>query len=1311
MNKGGFLLLAAAAVSFCASGEGFEVAVRGKAPRASIVLPGNPGASRRYAAAELSKYVCQMTGVELSVGEHGGTDSRIVIAADPAREDDGFSIRCRGSELVISGSEARGALYGVYALLERFGCVFCTPDCEKVPVLDSLSVPNGLDIAETPAFEMRESIYECTEDPAFCAKIRRNTKTWRPLPEKVGGEFMKSSKRLSGHTFETLVPPKEFFATHPEYFSEVKGKRVGERSQLCLTNPDVLEIVVARVLDAMRAEPDARLFSVAANDWYNHCTCEKCRAIDEREGSPSGSYVAFINALARRTAAEFPRNYIRASAYMHTRKPPRTLKLEKNVFFSLSPIECDYFRPLDKSGYAENKSAIVEMRKWVSLGGFFKYTDYTANFSHYPIAFPNLDSIAGSLRFCRSIGVSGAYDLGAHDSSDCFMQELRSWVFCKLAWNPDQDAWSLAREFCDVYYGEVANIAFGYLKRLHSIPRDSAKDPLTLHEECSSPVIPDSFLDWAWGEWTRAEKIAASDPALLRRVRAAKFSTAYHILGRRIGDVVATTDAARLNALHGAAKWTVAYVEEQKRRVRVTENAKPFPETGVFKAWKRFAQTDPSKAANGCGLAEEDVFTIYELGKECEIVDDPDAGNGKAVRIFPNIRNWVVQLKCDGMIVDPGAKYALRVRVKVGEGDCPPGKIVFRAGVSNRKGKDPESFSKSFQRKSAAIGEYKWYDVGDLTPKAGRYVWVSGEGPVGTFVDCIEIRRVVSGATAKAEAVAADAEYGNFRLALEYRRRGGAADGAGVFFHVVDADGDKSIRAFSCGVSGDIRVAGRHGESVRGCRSRIDGAGCWNVAGRDVFFADVGCVRACLGGGDSEGEWNTLELTCRGDTVACRRNGALVNEAYGLFPSAGKIRFDDANGQVEYRNVRIERLSESAARDVPSPVPPPRTIAAAERLKCGLSLAMPAPGRNDGRVYYYVPEGTDLSRSTGLFVFLHGGDRSSPDTMPENYLRRIDGQLRPHIDKLGYVVAAPSAPATGDHYRWNGDGAADSIRALIEDASSRFPLDRDRIVLGGHSMGGYGSYQIGAQMPDVFAGVWISAGAWVRTDFRSFLGTPVYLQQGRWDCATTYRQGGPTPRGHVCTGPAYAVAADELLARHSVEHVFDMHEGGHGLFWEPAQQATRRFVEWAGRQRRNPYAQRVALVVPCGSGLTGSSTRRMQSRWIEVLSSVPGRIAMDAVSLNGEMYAWTLDQLEGQGYSLSMQEVEGARIVAENLGGNRFKVQAENVAAFRIHLAPQMGDLSRPFTIDAGPFGVREVAAVPVSGSGDYSAAIDFAAK
>ena len=51
----------------------------------------------------------------------------------------------------------------------------------------------------------------------------------------------------------------------------------------------------------------------------------------------------------------------------------------------------------------------------------------------------------------------------------------------------------------------------------------------------------------------------------------------------------------------------------------------------------------------------------------------------------------------------------------------------------------------------------------------------------------------------------------------------------------------------------------------------------------------------------------------------------------------------------------------------------------AEGLPRGLSCESPAPGRSDGRIYYYVPQSLDLSKPVGLFIFLHGGDGNTPD--------------------------------------------------------------------------------------------------------------------------------------------------------------------------------------------------------------------------------------------------------------------------------------------------------------------------------------------
>lgn len=133
------------------------------------------------------------------------------------------------------------------------------------------------------------------------------------------------------HTFEELVPPEKWFDSHPEYFSLVNGKRRREHSQLCLTNPDVLEICIEGVRRWMREHPECRIFSVAQNDWYGYCECEHCQAIDRREESHAGALLAFVNAVADAVRDEFPDNRIHTFAYLYSRKAPRFLRPRENV--------------------------------------------------------------------------------------------------------------------------------------------------------------------------------------------------------------------------------------------------------------------------------------------------------------------------------------------------------------------------------------------------------------------------------------------------------------------------------------------------------------------------------------------------------------------------------------------------------------------------------------------------------------------------------------------------------------------------------------------------------------------------------------------------------------------------------------------------------------------------------------------------------------------------------------------------------------------------------------------------------------------
>ena len=386
-------------------------------------------------------------------------------------------------------------------------------------------------------------------------------------------------------------------------------------------------------------------------------------------------------------------------------------------------------------------------------------------------------------------------------------------------------------------------------------------------------------------------------------------------------------------------------------------------------------------------------------------------------------------------------------------------------------------------------------------------------------------------------------------------------------------------------------------------------------------------------------------------------------------------------------------------------------VALAATEEPSLTYDAPFPGSDTGRIYYFVPKGLDLSKPAPLLVFMHGGNRRSPDTSPEKYLDLKTGTMMPTLYDAPFIVVAPSAPpvakdAPKRNSRWCQAGGTKYIEATIDAACKKFKIDRERVFLGGHSMGGFGAYHLAQLMPDKLAGAWLSAGAWYQADFRSLLGTPVFLMHGKSDCSpekahiigTTGKA-----RPHGWTGVSFARAADELMTRYGVEHVYAEHADGHSIASPGAKEATQQFMEWTKDKRRAPYARKTALVTPIGSWhpLAEPVTK---ARWLELIEATGGILSVDAIELQGPSVAKVPEDLEKQTYTLAKRMVEnGARIVAENLGGNRFKVETENVRRFAILLAPSMGDLSKPFTVEVNG---KELAvkAEALAGVPDYTA-------
>ena len=555
MRTLGILLLSLLAIVGCKdSNDEFVIAERGKSADCTIVCGEDADPAVRYAAEELRDYVKKLTGVELTInGEAGHRIHLVNLLVDDefyacvrsltgasltVVAPDGFNIVRKGDGLWILGEGPRGCLYGVYDLLERYGGVgFYSSWCEKVPRLEKLSVPRGV-VVSSPAFAMREPFwYDVNEHREFAAKLRVNGFNHTPndVPAKVGGDDFRFGGGLgSCHTFNRLCDPNVYFDTHPEYFSLVKGKRQKDHTQLCLTNPDVLEIVTSNVLARIRKDPGAKFYGVSQNDWYNYCECEKCKAIDDEEGSHAGTMVRFVNAVAERVEREFPNVLIETLAYQYTRKPPKKTKLRHNVVPCLCTIECDFARPIPESPFEQDKSFMEDIVGWAKQTDQLYVWDYVTQFTHYPHAFANVYALQGNVRFFRDNGVKMLFEQGAREGYHAGFAELKAWLLAKWMWSPEADMKALLDEFFAGYYGKGAPFVREYFEELHrrqlAVSADPKK-PLTIFMGAHEPPYDDAeFMKWAEGLWQKAEDAVKGEEPFAYNVKMGHFSHLYTML-------------------------------------------------------------------------------------------------------------------------------------------------------------------------------------------------------------------------------------------------------------------------------------------------------------------------------------------------------------------------------------------------------------------------------------------------------------------------------------------------------------------------------------------------------------------------------------------------------------------------------------------------------------------------------------------------------------------------------------------------------------------------------------------------------------
>jgi predicted alpha-1,2-mannosidase len=509
--------------------------VKNHRPKAQIVITTNDAVDEK-AAFLLRDFIERISGARLAIGHDHLRRGDVAIGNGGANShvdrkdltDDGFRITNTDGILRIVSGGGHGTLYAAVTLLERFFGVNYWGEHEYSLTPAATLILPKVDFAENPAFHYRQSQhYAIASDSIYAAWLRLEN------PEEVfaAGYWV--------HTFDRLLPAAVYGDQHPEYYAWFNGKRhPGKAGQWCLSNPDVLEIVAARIDSIFKANPAQGIISVSQNDGnYTNCRCDRCKAIDDYEGAHSGSLIHFINKLADR----FPDRQISTLAYLYTMPPPRHVHPRPNVNIMLCSIDCD--RETAMTGNPSGRSFLQALDGWSRISRNVFVWDYGINFDNYLVPFPNLHVMAENLRlFHRRHAVMHFAQVAGSRGGD--FAELRTWMAAKLMWNPEADADSLINTFLGGYYGAAAPFIHQYITTMEGALAGSGQrlwiydSPVTHKHGMFRPALMQRYQTL----FDRAEAAVATDSARLARVQRSRLPLRYTALDIARTDTATNTD-------------------------------------------------------------------------------------------------------------------------------------------------------------------------------------------------------------------------------------------------------------------------------------------------------------------------------------------------------------------------------------------------------------------------------------------------------------------------------------------------------------------------------------------------------------------------------------------------------------------------------------------------------------------------------------------------------------------------------------------------------------------------------------------------
>lgn len=436
----------------------------------TIVVGENASSTDLYAAKKLKYYLDKITNSDISVvkDSENGADFEIWVGTTN-RSDFDLSDKPNGSyilssdesSLAIFGSGSRGTIYGVYAFLEKYcACKWYEAKVIVTPENKNLTVPSDIYVEYEPYFEYTETDTASTRDTEFAIANGLNGGVYSRHSDEEGGsvDYLGSFCHTMTNYF---CQPSKYFEQKPELYALRNGERT--KNQLCLTNPETFEIVTNEVIALLEKSYDPadgmKIVSLTQADNCDYCECESCRALDEANGSQSGTMITFVNTVAERVKAAGDGRYdeivFDTFAYQYTRQAPTNVVPREDVIVRLCSFECCFCHTLDDSSCPKNIAFMSDLSAWSKICKRIYVWDYVNNYHETCCIFPNFGVLQRNVQIFAENNVKGVYEEGNYYVAHCDAEfaEMRTYLLAKLMQNPYMDYYAEMDGYLNAVYG------------------------------------------------------------------------------------------------------------------------------------------------------------------------------------------------------------------------------------------------------------------------------------------------------------------------------------------------------------------------------------------------------------------------------------------------------------------------------------------------------------------------------------------------------------------------------------------------------------------------------------------------------------------------------------------------------------------------------------------------------------------------------------------------------------------------------------------------------------------------------------------